>query len=425
MIAITIKNINLLKERGFFHIFGSTLLNKIVQFCSGIILVRVLSKGEFGLFSYSQNILAFFLLANGFGMTISFLQFGSKSKCEMEKNEIIKFTYKIAIISSILIAFITIIYSQYGIFKIEEARKYFAMMSFYSITNIVIELIQLKNRVDLNNKAVAIQSNINIVGSLILMVIGGKILGITGVIIGKYIGNLIAISYGVKYLSKLLRDYKKIKELNKKIKKKIWKFSLLTLVNNSMSQLLYILDIFFVGMIIGDQMILASYKTATLIPFALNFIPHSIMNYLYPYFARSSQDKNWIYNKYKKIIGITGIINLLISMVLFTFSSQIISILFGSEYLDSVNIFKILSLGYFIVATFRIPAGYTLASIEKLNFNFYNTIICGILNIALNMILIKRYGSIGAGISTLIIFIVSGIIGNIYLYISLKNKKQV
>jgi O-antigen/teichoic acid export membrane protein len=41
------------------------------------------------------------------------------------------------------------------------------------------------------------------------------------------------------------------------------------------------------------------------------------------------------------------------------------------------------------------------------------------------MILIKRYGSIGAGISTLIIFIVSGIIGNIYLYISLKNKKQV
>ncbi len=62
-----------------------------------------------------------------------------------------------------------------------------------------------------------------------------------------------------------------------------------------------------------------------------------------------------------------------------------------------------------------------MASIEKLNSNFYNTLICGILNIILNIILIKEYGSIGAAISTVVIYIISSIIGNIYLYKSFKN----
>ncbi len=285
MIVTAKKNISLLKERGFFHIFSSTMLNKIVQFCSGIFLVRVLSKSDFGLFSYAQNILAFFLMTNGFGMTISFLQFGSKSTCEKEKNRILKFTYTVSVLSSILIAFMVIIYSKAGAFKIQEARVYFSMMCLYPLTNILIELIQLKNRVDFKNKEVALQSNINAISSLSLMVIGGWSLGVKGVIAGKYLGNIIALFYGVRYIKEFLIGYSQIGNLGKDIKKKIWKFSLLSLINNSTSKLLIILDIFFVGMIVGDQLVLASYKTATLIPFALTFIPHTFMSFLYPYFC--------------------------------------------------------------------------------------------------------------------------------------------
>ena len=77
--------------------------------------------------------------------------------------------------------------------------------------------------------------------------------------------------------------------------------------------------------------------------------------------------------------------------------------------------FRILSLGYLIAATFRIPAGNVIASLRKVKVNFYNSIVSGSANVVLDIILIKRYGSNGAAIATVLIFIISSIISNIYL----------
>ena len=48
-IKIKFIQIKQLYSKGFFHIIGSSILNKIMQFCSGIFIVRVLSKEEFGI----------------------------------------------------------------------------------------------------------------------------------------------------------------------------------------------------------------------------------------------------------------------------------------------------------------------------------------------------------------------------------------
>lgn len=415
------KNILELKEKGFFHIFSSNILNKIIQFCSGIFIIRVLTKFDYGIFTYSQNLLSFFLLINGFGITISFLQFGSKAKNEEEKLKLCKYTIKIAIFSSFMIFLAIIFYAKFGMFKIEKARNIFLAMCFYPLMAIILEIIQLKNRIEFQNKKMAFLSNVNIVFSLTLMILGGKIFGVYGVIVGKYIGNFIAILFGFKDIKGILKIWNEIKKLEKEEEKKIKKYSFVTMINNAISQLLYIMDIFLIGIIIGGELQIASYKTATLIPFALNFIPLSIMTYLYPYLARNGNDKKWMFKSYKKLIYITGIINIVISLFLFLFAKNIILLLFGESYLDSVSSFKILAIGYFFSATLRIPVGHVLASMEKLKFNFYNTIFCGILNIVFDIFLIKKYGSIGAAITTTSIFIISGIIGNILLLKYLKK----
>lgn len=79
-----------------------------------------------------------------------------------------------------------------------------------------------------------------------------------------------------------------------------------------------------------------------------------------------------------------------------------------------------LSIGYFIAGTFRIPFGNLLAAMGKIKCNFYTTLFSGILNIILDMILIKRYGSIGAATATISIFIFSSILGGYFLYKNLK-----
>ena len=77
--------------------------------------------------------------------------------------------------------------------------------------------------------------------------------------------------------------------------------------------------------------------------------------------------------------------------------------------------------GYIVAGSFRAPAGNILASIKKVKVNFYNAIITGIANIILDVILIYKYGSNGAAVATVLVFIITSIISNTYLFRYLKE----
>lgn len=415
-----LKKIKQLYSKGFFHIIGSNILNKIMQFCSGIFIVRVLTKEEFGIFTYAQNLLAFFLLINGLGITSGFLQYGSRNVDNEElKNSIANYSLKYGIGINILISLFITIYSILGKFQVEEARIIFRLMLFFPIIALVIEMVQIYLRINLKNKEMAKISNLNTFFNLMGMLLGGYIYGIIGLVVGKYIGNLISIFNCWKYLKIIYLNT--VLNIKQDLKKEIIKFSIVAVFNNGITQLLYIMDIFLIGIIIADKNIIATYKTATLIPFALDFIPLSVMIYLYPYIAKNIENKVILRKYLKQLLIYLGGVNLMISIVLILFSSLIITIIFGKNYLDSQNIFIILSIGYFIAGTFRIPFGNMLAAMGKLKCNFYTTLFSGILNIVLDIIFIKKYGSIGAAIATVSIFIFSSILGGYFIKKNLKN----
>lgn len=418
-----LKNIKKMYEKGFFHIIISNILNKIFVFCGGIFLIRILSKVEFGLYSYSQNILSLFLLINGFGIVQGLLQYGSKVSEQKDKEKYVKYSIKIGVLSNLFLIFLIIMYCIYGKFKIEEARKIILLMSGIPIINTIFSIIRVKLITELKNKEMSKISNINVFFDILGMVIGGYINGIEGVIIGKYIGNILSIFIAFSAIKNIFYNWKKIEFLSSKEKKEINKFSFIAMLNNSISQLLYIADVFLIGVLIGDKEIIASYKTATYIPFALNFIPMSLMTFVYPYFSKESNNIGWIKKRYKEIIIYFGSFNIFVSIMLALLSKIIIKIIFGEMYLDSLKPFIVLSIGYFFAATLRIPAGDILAAIGKIKFNFYNAIISGTFNILLDILLIKKFGSIGAAYATLAVFIVSGIIGNIFIYYYLNSKK--
>lgn len=62
--VILIKN---LAQRGLMHMFGANVFNKIISFSGTILLVRILSKGEYGVYAYVQNIFVFFFVIERFG----------------------------------------------------------------------------------------------------------------------------------------------------------------------------------------------------------------------------------------------------------------------------------------------------------------------------------------------------------------------
>ena len=65
-------------QTGFFHIFGSSVINKILTFLSNVVLVRLISKEAYGVFTYAWNIYSLVLLLNGLGVVSGLLQLCSE-----------------------------------------------------------------------------------------------------------------------------------------------------------------------------------------------------------------------------------------------------------------------------------------------------------------------------------------------------------
>jgi O-antigen/teichoic acid export membrane protein len=415
--------ISFLLSKGFFSIFSSQFLNKIILFGSSILLVRILSVQEFATWSYALNILNFFLLIQGLGVTSGILQYSSSAKSEDESLSYFKLGLVFGVIVNIIISIFILVFAIYVKLPISGSAGILKILFLIPLITLVFEIIQIYLRASLRNNLFSILSSLNSILLLVCSVLGALIFNVQGVVYGRYLTYLMCILVGYFLLKDSFKKIKKVKFPNLEQRKEFFKYSIVSSFNNSISSIVYLIDAFMVGLILKDDVILASYKVATLIPFNLVFIPLSIMIFAYPYFAKLSNEKLKIKTYYIKLVKYLLVLNFIISLILIIFAPLIIKLIFGDNYLhgNTVEIFRLLVFGYFIAGTFRIPAGNILASLKKVNFNMITTIISGLLTVLLNFYFISNFGAIGAAIATVSVFIVSSVVSNIFLFMILKR----
>ena len=402
-------------KKGLLHIFGGSLITKIVGFADVVALVRILSKAEYGYWGYANNILQLVLLFAAFGAPAGILQFCSRSEDDVERLTYWKYGLSYGLKANLVLASIVFFVALRIPLAIPESKPILISLSLLPLLMILFESITLYLRATLRNKAFSGLSVLNSLTFFIASVVGALVFGVIGVALGRYIAMVVSIGVGIFVLRKEYSLFDSIPKLERKRRLEFIGFSLVAMLTNSISSLLYKIDTFLIGTISRSAEAVASYQTATLIPFTLNFIPLALMTFAYPYFARHWQEKAWIKQKCWKMIAQLAIINGFICAFLFIFAPLIIRIVFGVQYLDSVVPFRILAIGFFIAGTFRIPAGNTLVAIGKIKVNLINSIISGIANIVLDIVLIYLYGAIGAAVATVIVFVVSSFISVGYL----------
>ncbi len=408
-----------LSSKGFMHIFSASLINKIVSFGTSFIVVRILSKEAYGAWAYAMNILNFFLLVEGLGVVPGLLQYASLSNTRNEKTSFLKLAFLIGLVSNLIVAIGILLFTCYFELPIKGSAEILRMLSFFPVISIMVNIFQVFLRADFRHKSFSYLTVFNTVVFMICVIVGGLLYEVKGMVFGKYISVILSIFISIF----ILRDYltllkAKLPDLH--IIKEFLVFSLISVFNNAVSSILYLLDTFLIGLMIKSETIIASYKTATLIPFALNFIPSAIMTFAYPYFAKNFNNKDYIKKNYRLILKYSFIMNSIISSLLIIFAPFVIPTIFGDQYIDSLVPFRILSFGFLIAGTFRIPAGNILASLKKIKVNFYCTLLSGVLNIILDIFFIRHFGSTGAAVATVIIFIFSSMISNIALKLYLK-----
>lgn len=403
-------NVEKLIKGGLFSIFGSSIINKGILFISNIILVKLMTKNDYGNYSYAQNALNLFMLMSGLGTTAAIMQFRSEGKNEELKNDFTKLGYFIGILSNIFLSFLILIVGCNELLTLENSNIYLVYLFLVPMFLLIIDYIFVVLRSERENNKFAILTMINGIVTFIATISGLHFYNSYIMIIFRYIAYFITILIGLY----MIKDYIKINfkiKLSKIEIKEFVIFSLITSASNLVSQFILYIDTFLIGMLIINPDITANYKVATTIPLNLTFIPTSIITFIYPYFAMNKDNITWIKkNTYKLIYGLI-ILNIFICGSLIVFAPFIIKVLFGAEYLTSVYTFRILILGFFIQSTFRMPLGNILVMLRMVDYNLLNSIISGIANILLNIILIKEFNDVGAAYSKLFTFILSSIIG--------------
>ncbi|MDD7513313.1 MAG: oligosaccharide flippase family protein [Clostridiales bacterium] len=401
------QGINKLFSTGFFHIFGSNVINKILGFISSVFIVRLLSKYDYGIYTSGLNIFSFFMMLSCIGMISGVLQLCSENARNLDKNySIYSYGSRIGILFNVFLGLIILLSSVVFTFPIKGTEQILMMLALIPVFEGTIEFQKTYFRSRLENKSFSYANTINSFFVVLCSVVGAFIYEVNGLIIGRYLAAFITIAIIKIYLKGPIAV--KSAHIEKDDKEALWKISLISMINGGLSQLLYLVDIFFIGLLVKDSVAVADYKIAIIIPTALAFIPASICIYIYPYFSLNKDNKEWVAKYYKLTMILMGGLNLFISIFLIVFAPIIIKILFGDQYMSSIGMFRISAASYFFLGTFRTISGNLLVTQRKLKFNLIASIITGVANVLSNYVLINIMGAQGAAWTTLFVSCLSG-----------------
>lgn len=278
-------------------------------------------------------------------------------------------------------------------------------------------------RTELRNKEYAVSNTFTTVSVFVLSCVLSWLFSVKGLIAAKYIAFILAIIF-TAWRFKVYYPIKNQVHLERDTIKAFWGISGISMLNNGLSRLMYLLDIFVLGIVLPDSTLIASYQVATNIPTALAFIPAAIVIYIYPYFAKHKEDKKWVLKKYTQVTIALGFGCFVIAVVMVVFAPWIIRLVFGEAYLDAVPAFRILSVSFAVSSPFRTLAGNILVTQRRLKFNLFVAILSSAFNTVLNVLFIQEAGAVGAAYATLITAIISSILNVWYLIAILKTKKK-
>lgn len=410
---------------GFAHIFTTSVINKLLSLVTNMVIVRVLSKSEYGMYSYAYNIVTIVLIVSDLGTRMARLQYCCETNDPAERKAITRFLMSIGTVSNIIFSIGTFLYATFLPLSIPGGRFALQMLSATYLFQYYYDQTCYGFRIEKDNKRYAFLTNINSIGYGAMVCIGAWLFGITGTALGKYLSFVLPIAIGFCWMKKQKDDRLENLAILSTIKKReMVKYGLLIVLSNSVSSVLSYFDTYLVGRIITDELVLADYKVATVIPHALNFIPTCCMTMIYPYFVEQKDDKKWIVKNTHKIQLLLGAVSSMISIGGFLLAPYIIRIVFGEQYLTVVPVFRVLIATFFVACTFRIPTGNVLAMMHLVKVNYWLSVAeCGV-NIVADVLLIQKYGSIGAAYATFIITVLSSLLSGIYFNCFLNQRKK-
>lgn len=413
-------------NEGLFHIFGSRVISQVGGLISSMVVIRFLEKTQYGHYVSAYNAYSYPAIFVGLGMTNVVMQYCSENVSEGRKNAIYRHTFWTGNWANILVAIVT---AGLALWKFRAGQPavalYLLLMCGLPFINYADSYFQSVLRVKQKNQ---VFSYANIAYSVVLLVgniVLTKLFDIPGLIYSRYLAFFTSsmICAVVLYRNRFFAGFKDpAAKLERAEKKNVNSYAFICAITNFTSIVLTLLDVTCLDLVLGDATVLADYNVAATIPSACTFVPSCLMMFFYPKLVGAISDgkkegRSYIF----QLAKVYAVVNGLVYLCLAVFAPLIIWIIYGQKYMNVVGLFEILSLNYLAYCV-RNLMGNVIAAIKKVKVNLVFSVVSGVLNICLNLLLIPWLGAMGASIATLIVTITVAVLDCTYVLRHFKEK---
>ncbi len=402
---------------------SASVLNKVVSLISNVLVTRLLSVQEYGLWSFVQNQYSYLVLISGFGLLSGAFQFGTENRNQKEEFEYYSYCLKNGLLINSVLLLICFILSFWMDFSLEGVqgylRVYLPILLLEYILNLLLTVLRCENRIPEYARILNLNTVLIALGTCV-----GALWGITGIIVGKYLSYLFSIAQVVKKTRTESKKIKAAQRIRWPQTRSLWHYSLFVGASSAMNCLIHLMDISMIANLIKDPILVAVYKVATIIPVALSFIPNSIVVALLPNIVQNRNNIPWLKKNIKKMFLGMGLFNLVLCCGLYLFAPIVIAVMSGKQYLSAVPIFRILMAGYFFEGTFRLLSTNILAGLRCVNYGLFVSITSAVIDIVFNLMLIPNYEMAGAAYASLGAMVVSALLAFGYLIWMIYGKER-
>lgn len=386
-------------------LFAEKIFRMVVGLFIGIWVARYLGPAQFGLFSYAQSFVGLFSAIATLGLDGIVVR--ELVKDESRTDELLGTAFVLKLFGALFVLLVLAIavhltsndtQTNALVFIIASATIFQA----FNVVDMYFQAKVLSRYVVFANVILLFISSIVKVG---LILLGAPLVAFAWVVLF----DSIILAYGFVYV--FLKKNSKFKIQNLKFKKEIaitlLKDGLFYMFTAIVISLYMKIDQVMIKEMLGSAEV-GYYSVAVKLSELWYFLPIIISQSLYPAIENAKKvSSEFYYARLEKLFIICNLIAFSIIILTLFMSHFIVDTLYGVAYSQAgtVLMIHIISL---IFAFQRVPSEYWVLSENLKYFEIYKTLAGFVVNVVLNLFLIKWYGIKGAAIATVISMFVAG-----------------
>lgn len=316
--------------------FISKYSNVFIQLILNGILARLLTPDDYGIVAVISVFTVFFTLIADMGIGPAIIQ--NKDLSKKDITSIFKFT----VYSSIVISFLFVLFSILMV-NFYQNKIYFPLgilMSIsilFNVINIVPNAILMKDK---RFKLVGIRTVcITLFCGIITVVLAYFNLKYYAIVINSILLASLTCCFNLFITKISIRG-----KISKKSLLKIYKYSTYQFGFSFINYFSRNLDNLLIGRYLGQQPLGYYDKAYKLVLYPVSNLTHVITPVLHPILSDYQNNRKYIYEQYTKIIKILSLIGVFITVYCFFASKEAILIMYGPQWVQSIDSFRILSI---------------------------------------------------------------------------------